>query len=299
MLGSLVIQRAAQAASFRHQPCTALLLLCLTTASPLSAQDRYDGTQPTERLQLRIGAFLIADFDTTVRFDSKTVPIGTVLDLEDGLDVTSNQTVARLDGSYRFNAKHRIDWTYFSSRRSGDATTTQEITIGDPGDPGGEEIIPVGANIKTKWDFDLLQVGYAWSFLNTRRYEWYLGGGLNIRRLDGEISYKANSGSSTEQGSVDAKGSLPLPTVSIGGRWNFTDKWKSQFAYQVFFLQIGDYQGSQQDVLLLFEHNTFKHVGFGAGLNGINLNLSAENDELFGELNSRILGLLAYVKVYY
>jgi hypothetical protein len=29
------------------------------------------------------------------------------------------------------------------------------------------------------------------------------------------------------------------------------------------------------------------------------LNLSAENDQFFGELDSRILGLLAYVKVYY
>jgi hypothetical protein len=285
--------------SFLTHPSVALLLLCLASAPPLSAQDRYDGTQPTERLQLRIGAFLIADFDTTVRFDSKTVPIGTVIDLEDGLGVTSHQTVARLDGSYRFNHKHRIDWTYFSSRRSGDATATEDIQIGDPDDPNGSEIIPAGANVKTKWDFDLLQVGYAWSFLNTRRYEWYLGGGLNIRRLDGEISYSADKSGTLQQGSVDARGTLPLPTVSIGGRWNFTSKWQSQFTYQVFFLKIGDYEGSQQEVLLSFEHNSFKHVGFGAGLNGINLNLSAENDQFFGELDSRILGLLGYVKVYY
>jgi hypothetical protein len=285
-------------ALLKHSP-TALLLLCLVPAPPLSAQDRYDGKEPAERLQIRIGAFVIAEFDTTVRFDSKTLPVGTVLDLEDGLDVTSSQTVARLDGSYRFSPKHRIDWTYFSSRRSGDATATQDIEIGDPSDPDGSETIPVGADIQTTWDFDLLQVGYAWSFLNTRRYEWYLGGGLNIRRLDGEISYTADDGSSVQQGSVDAKGTLPLPTVSIGGRWNFNDKWQSQFTYQVFFLKIGDYEGSQQEVLLRFEHNTFKHVGFGAGLNGINLNLSAENDKFFGELDSRILGLLAYVKVYY
>ena len=90
-----------------------------------------------------------------------------------------------------------------------------------------------------------------------------------------------------------------MPTAVLGGRWNFNDKWQAEFRYEVFALEFENYRGGEQDFLLLLEHNTFRNVGFGAGLNVVNLDLRAKDENLSGKFNSHITGLLGYVKFYY
>lgn len=273
---------------------------CCSATVAIADDDRYDEQPPAETFKVRIGAFFIDRFDTTARFDSRTVPLGTVINLEDSFNVDSGETVGRMDGFYRFNARHRIEWSYYASRRSGEAIAIRDIEIGDPNHPDGGFVIPKDAATSTQWNFDLLKVGYAWSFLNKRRYEWYIGAGLNIRDLDVDIAYQASVGSSdTISDNIDVKGILPLPTAVLGGRWNFNDKWQAEFRYEAFALEFEDYRGSEQDFLLLFEHNTFKNVGFGAGLNVVNLDLRAKDENVSGKFNSHITGLLGYVKFYY
>lgn len=273
----------------------ALAIVCCANAV---ADDRYDEFPAKERFKLRIGGYLIDRFDTTARFDSTRYPIGTLIDLEENFNVDDSDSVLRIDGFYRFNKRHRLDWTYYGSRRSGTAVANQEFIIGDPDDPEGGFIVPKDSRIQTQWNFDLLKLGYAWSFLNKRRYEMFIGTGLNIRNLDIEISYQAYVGGIAERDRIDSEGFIPLPTAVIGGRWNLTDSWQSIFRYEIFLLELGDFRGSQQDFQLLFEHSTFEHVGFGFGLNTVDANIRASDEQLRGEFDSRILGLLGYVKFF-
>ena len=271
-----------------------MVIICANAA----ADERYDKHPPPERFKLRIGSFLIDRFDTTARFDSTQYPIGTLIDLEEDFNVDASESVLRIDGFYRFNKRHRIDWTWYRSRRSGTNVATKEYIIGDPDDPEGGFIIPQGSRITTQWNFDLLKVGYAWSFLHKRRYEMFIGTGLNIRKLDISIRFQADLATYDLSDSYDGDGLIPLPTAVIGGRWNLTDKWQSIFRYEMFLLEVGDFKGSQQDFQLLFEHSTFKHVGFGLGINTIDANIRARDDKIRGEFDSRILGLLGYIKFY-
>jgi hypothetical protein len=273
----------------------ALAIVCCANAA---ADDRYDDLPVSERFKLRIGGYLIDRFDTTARFDSNRFPIGTLIDLEENFNVDDRDSVLRIDGFYRFNKRHRLDWTYYSSRRGGASIASQEFIVGDPDDPEGGFIIPKDARVQTQWNFDLLKLGYAWSFLNKRRYEMFIGTGLNIRNLDIEIDYQANVGAITESDRFDGEGFIPLPTAVIGGRWNLTEKWQSLFRYEIFLLEVNDFRGSQQDFQLLLEHNTFNHVGFGFGINTVDANIRASNEQLRGELDSRTLGILGYIKFY-
>ena len=166
-------------------------VLILVNFSNVGANDdRYDEFPSAERFKFRIGGFLIDSFDTTARFDSTQFPVGSLIDLEDNFDVDSSESVLRFDGFYRFNNRHRIDWTYYRSKRKGSAIATQDYTIGDPGDPQGGFVIPRNSNVQTVWNFDLLKIGYAWSFLNKRRYEMFIGTGLSMRELEIEIERK-------------------------------------------------------------------------------------------------------------
>lgn len=187
---------------------TLLLAICSYADAHDDLDDRYDDEPVSERFKLRIGGFLIGSFNTTARLDSTRYPLGTLIDLEEDFNVDSSETVLRIDGFYRFNKKHRIDWTYYGSRRSGTAVASQEYVIGDPNDPDGGFIIPRGSRVQTKWDFDLLKVGYAWSFLNKRRYEMFIGTGLNIRRLDIEIDYQAAISTFGQEDRLDTDGTI-------------------------------------------------------------------------------------------
>ena len=278
------------------------MTLSLTASIPTLADDRYDEYRPAERFKIRIGGFVIDRFETTARFDSTRYPVGTLIDLEQDFNVDSSETVLRVDGFYRFNNRHRIDWTWYRSRRSGNAIATRDLTIGDPDDPEGGFVISKDSRIQSSWNLDLLKVGYAWSFLHKRRYEMFIGAGLNMRNLDVDIAYQATVttvGASAGDGdSFDSEGLIPLPTAVIGGRWNLTEKWQSIFRYELFMLEVGDYKGSLQDFQLLFEHSTFRHVGFGLGINTIDTNIRARDETIRGEFDSRILGLLGYIKFY-
>ncbi len=278
---------------------TLILASCSYAVADDDFDDRYDDKPVAERFKIRIGGFLIDSFDTTARFDSAKLPVGSLIDLEDNFDVDSSETVLRIDGFYRFNKQHRIDWTYYRSRRNGSATATDDFVIGDPDDPQGGFIIPIGSDVQTVWNFDLLKVGYAWSFLNKHRYEMFIGTGLNIRRLEIKIDYQGTVGTFDERDGFDTEPTIPLPTAVIGGRWNLSEKWQSIFRYEFFLLEVGDYKGSQQDFQLLFEHSTFKHIGFGVGINTIYINMRTNDDTIRGEFDSRILGLLGYTKIYF
>lgn len=119
-------------------------LILVSFSNVRANDDRYDEFPMTERFKIRIGGFLIDSFDTTVRFDSRQFPVGSLIDLEDNFDVDSSENVLRIDGFYRFNKRHRMDWTYYRSRRQGAAITTQDFIIGDPDDPLGGFVIPGG-----------------------------------------------------------------------------------------------------------------------------------------------------------
>jgi hypothetical protein len=273
----------------------------------LLAQERYDDATVKElgRFNIDIGVIVLNDYDTTFRIDSTSVPVGAVVDLQDQLDVSSSSTSGRIDGYYRFTKKHRIYWTYYASKRDGNATASEPITITDP-DTGEECTIETGATVDSEWKFQLLKVGYNWSFLNTRKYELFLGGGLNIRDLDMTVDAKGNvtgTGCDVEgingSSNINQKGTIPLPVFNFGGRWNFTPKWQTRWQFQAFALEFGDYSGSTREAEILFENRTFKHVGFGGGITTYDVQLDADSSDIRGEITSNYIGLLGYVKVYF
>ena len=59
-------------------------------------------------------------------------------------------------------------------------TVSEEFQIGD-------EIFEVGDSVQTEWKAGILNVGWNWSFINVKMYEFWVGAGLNIRDL--EVSF--------------------------------------------------------------------------------------------------------------
>ena len=81
-------------------------ILSLSVASEALAQVE-------ERFSISLGAF-ITDWDSEARMDvSGGTATGTPVDFELDLGLDNSSSVFRIDGYYRFNDKHRIDFSAF------------------------------------------------------------------------------------------------------------------------------------------------------------------------------------------
>ena len=276
---------------------TTVLLWVQGISATEADEDRYDGLQPKHKLKIRIGGNIADDYDTTMRFDSKRNRFGTLLDLEDDFNIDSNESIWQVDGFYRIDERHRISFSSYSSRRSGKVTAGRDFEIGDP-DKLLSGIIPVNAEVHTKLNLNLLKLGYGYSFINRRKFEANVGAGVNFSDLDFSIAYKTQIGNRVKGDIISVTAWVPLPTATISGRWNFTEKLEANFRFDLLYLESDDYDGYYQEALLGLEHNTFKNVGFGLGMKSSTIQLRGKEDDIDGELDTRVFGLLLYLKLY-
>ncbi|MEP4147633.1 MAG: hypothetical protein ABJL54_10450 [Halioglobus sp.] len=273
-------------------------VVCHCSWSIAEDDGRYYGLEPREKFEIRLGAFLADDYDTSLRLDSNRFILGGLIDFEDDLNLDANDSAWRVDGFYRFNERHRMSFNVYSSRRDGKTSIDRGLSIGAPGGLPGFEF-PLNAQVSSKMDYDLVRLGYDYSFINRRKFEAMVGTGVNFRHLDVEAAYQINVGDRKRGQAFGAEEWLPLPVVGMGGRWNFTDKLQANIRFDLFYLQFDNYEGYYQEALLNLEHNTFEHFGFGLGLNFGDLNLRGREDDIRGEFDSRTQALVGYMKYYF
>ena len=265
-------------------------LLLLLTSSTAWAQARYDDHPGEERVKIMFGGFRTQDLSSELRVDSQRYGIGTVLSLEDQLNLERAVTVARLDGFYRFNRAHRLEWTFFSQNRGGvKAVFDDDVSIGDV-------VIPATYSIDTVLNIRFEKVSYAWSFINTRPYEFFVGAGVNFRHVSMTIDGTGTVADDEDVRTFASGKSVPLPTLTAGMRYNITDRLKLNFRLESFFLKLGEDSGRWNDSYLTLEYGLSRHFGFGGGLNASTLNIRAKLDEdLTAGLDSSHVGVLLYL----
>lgn len=268
----------------------ALILLGATV--PALAQSRYDNLPPAERWSVSLGGSQEWGYDTKLRLDSKTLGIGTVVELEDDLDVDSSVSNFRIKGMYRFNGRHRLDLDYFGWRKEGRARLVNDpIQVGDI-------VFDVGDRVQTVWKQRILKIGWAYSFINVRKYEFYIGAGFNVRSLSLDLENSFSGGGQMQVQKVAEDASVPLPVVNTGGRWNFTDRLQLNWEYQSFSLRYGDIRGSLHESTIRLEHDTFGHFGFGGAISSFLFDLQYEGSEFNGEVETRHATTQIYLKIY-
>lgn len=266
-------------------------LLCLASgflavSDKVHAQARYDDSPLRDRFKVSLGSFETRDSSSALRIDDRSLRLGTLLDLENDLNVEDTARVFRVDGYYRFSKAHRIEWTYYSIEREGSRGISKDIQI-------GEVEFPIGFTIDTRLNIDVAEVGYIWSFINTEPYEFFLGGGLNIR--DVTLTAVGTGLLAGAERRFDDGGMLPMPTIALGGRYNVLDRLSLNFKMQTFGLKFEDQSGRLQDTYFLVEYAVTKHFGIGGGLNVYNLDIDFRDEDFSGELKSSYRGVLLYL----
>jgi hypothetical protein len=272
-----------------------LISFLISQSNSSFAQQRYDDIAPSENWVINFGGFQSNNYDTTIRIDSNQYGLGTVINLEDRLDIDKAVTVFKLAGFYRINARHRLDWDYFSSNREGKAVINkQDIKIGD-------NIYQIGSTIKSEIKSNILKIGWSYSFINTQKYEFYSGLGLNIRKtqlaFDGQFLINGSNQQSDEKLVLEEY--IPLPTFNFGMRYNFTENLALMYRFETFAIAYSDFSGMLKNTYLNLEYDAFDHLGAGLGVISMMYDLEVEADNINGELEGNYLAGFAYLKVYF
>jgi hypothetical protein len=257
-----------------------------THASPPTASTTTQYPNLTQKFGLSLGVAAYSSFDTSIRVDSDTL-VGAVVDLEETLGVDQSTSVGRLDGFYRFNPRHQVDFAYYDISRSGVRGIDEDIQV-------GEVVLPSGFEINTKFDTTIFKIDYRYNFVSDERTR--IGASFGFHTLSFDTAFMTVSGTVEET----FKAALPLPLLGLHFEYALSPKWMLLSTVEVLQVDLGAYSGFISDRRLTLEHNTFENFGWGFGYNGFTLDAEVEGEgRLSSKVNMEYQGLLLYLRWYF
>lgn len=267
--------------------------LVAAAAAPALAQETA-ATKEEHRLlddtfNVTLGGFLV-DFSTDIQVGGNVLT-GSV-QFEDDFALEPDTTTYRLDGFYRFNPRHSIDFGNFSVNRTGSTILDRQVEFGDV-------IYDVGVQVDSEFDVDLFRAAYRYSFVNDGRTEAGFVAGLStysfFAAAEGQVTVDDGSGGTVSQRArVEDDIIAPIPVVGVFVIHAFSPRWVLRMHAEFFDLDSGDYAGRVVDTRLLLDYYFSKNFGIGIGKNTTDITFSKDTDDGFS-VDYKQDGLLAYV----
>ena len=266
---------------FAFAVVTLLMGTGLLTANTANAQEAKSVANP-DKYMIRLGAYYVSRADTDITVLS-SMGVGASISFSKDLGGETRDSIPRIDGYYRFNDRHRLEFGSFTVDRNG--TTTGTVSIGDPPDLTGT----INSNIK----YTTTKVGYAYSFYHSPQVELSLAAGLNI--TDYNISYSGSGGGSGSNGVT-----APLPVFGLQMTYAISPKWSVRYLSESFFIEIEDkLKGTLLNYELDIEYKLTKTFAIGAGLTRVSTNFTVKDDDWDGGFSDSHRGFLLYGSLYF
>lgn len=281
---------------------TVLTLLAITVvlgpASRCAAADELASAQPKapelpwEKGSISVGGF-VAAFDSTLSLGVNSVGVDVSAEKLLGLD--TELTVFRLGALYRpgETRRNQFDFTYAAYHRSGHAVLGSEIDVGDV-------VLPVGANLDTVFNFDIIRATYSYAILQDDRMRIGIGLGVYIVPLKYSLEMETSGG---KTGIEAADVTFPLPTLALRADFLLVRKLYLVTSLDAMYLEISDFKGSIYDINAALEYRPWKHVGFGVGYNGFSVDVEGHGSssdypgaDFTGSVGVHYTGLMLYCK---
>ena len=232
----------------------------------------------SETFVLRLSSYYISDADTDLTVLSSD-NIGTGFNFVDDLGGDDSVTVPRLDGYFRINDEHRIEFSSFRIERDGKNRLSIDIDIGD-------EAYSVGETVVSSIVYELFKIGYASSFYRSEQVELAFTVGLNM--TDYEFDYELVDGSSDD--TSDASG--PLPMFGARVAYAINSKWSLHYLSEVLFIETDEAEGSFQTYELDLRYRLNKRFMLGAGVLRSSIDVTAEDKDWNGRIADTYEGYL-------
>ena len=279
--------------------CVCIVMAAVILSAPAMADTSEDPKDyPWKRGYLNLGVYL-ATMDSAFKLSETNLGIGLTLDVEEFLQLDTSDTSFRIDAGYRFGKtrRHKVEFSWFKFHREGSRNLTDEVDL--PPDLGGGTIGP--GEITSLFNFDIYKLKYEYSFVFDNRADLNLGLGLYVMPIEFGLSAVING---VFRGDVKEDITAPLPVVGLGFDFAITPKWIIRQQVDLFYLEYGDFAGGIQSINFALEWLTWKHVGFGLGVDAMRVFVEANGSDypgvdFRGDVEFSYLGAQLYLKAYF
>ena len=258
------------------------------TLTAAQAQDTDEpGTLMSEKFFLALGYLALENTNTQVSLSGSDGIIGTSFNYQRDLGGDNGTGGGRLSTYYRFNPRHRIDFTTYSVNRDSNRSVDLRIEFGD-------EVFEAGETLRSKLDTTFYKLAYSYSFYHSKKAEIALTGGLHI--MDYSIEIESESDGESEAADVTA----PLPVWGLRVNYGIAEKWFFKFAYENFYINLNDeLTGSLLDTAAGIEWRPFKHFGAGFAFVRTALDVDVETSDYSGQLADLYRGGEIYLATFF
>jgi hypothetical protein len=269
--------------------------VCAETEEPEPALVYESAGEPAEStpaaegppaVELQLGGYLPA-FSTNLRVDARVQgeTVGTGIDFEEALGLDEDARIWRLDGRWRVGRKSRIGFAYYRFDRSAEAIVEEDIEWGD-------ETFPAGAGVAANFRTRMLILNYQQTLIESE--QWDVAGSLGLHYFNFTTTLET-----VGPGAIDLEASAsapaPLPMIGVDALYRASPQWRFGAKAEGLAISIGDYSGRWVDLGLTAEYFPAPHWAIGLGLNNLSIDLSADSENLLGELEYEQVGLRWFV----
>ncbi len=247
-----------------------------------------------DKFRIAVGGYSIFRADSALSLTEPNLGVGVSINPSDTFGLDAEQSVARLDGHFRFNERHSLTFSWYSISSDGNKTLDEEINWVDR--DGNETDIPLGTRVDTNFKYDIFKVGYLWSFYHSDKVELGVGGGLHITQVKLGIDAETTS---SGIGAEDVAVTVPLPVLSLAFKYNVTPRISWYVRSEVFAIAFDTWEGTYTDNTLGFEYRVWRHIGLGVGLGSNALKVTEEADAYTFNYDNRLSGLMFFLSGYF
>jgi len=240
---------------------------------------------------LKLGGYFVFNQDT--EFLAKRNGIGTIINLQDSLQMQTKTEVFKLDANYKFNDRHKIEFSYYAINNFNSTTNTREIEYNG-------ETIAVGSKVDVHFDTDIYKLNYIYSAYQTNKLDFSFRVGLHATSVS--TGLVANFDVDSELESIKKESvsvTAPLPVFGLGLSYEIVPSIRINYTIDYFFISYEDISGRMTDTLLALEYQHNKYLGLGVGLNSTNMFFKAQVDKTEFQLRNDVAGILAYLTFSY
>lgn len=271
----------------RHTSVLAVLIVTILAPGVRAEEDPY-AKHPLGRGFGYIGGFFVTNIETQLSVFSQNNPLGGRVNFGDDLGLTDSLSVPRVTVGWRFGKNHLLSFGWYNLEREASTTLSRKLKIFD-------EEYTIGTTVDSFFRTEVYKLGYTWMFHQDRKVSLGLGAGLYVSDLAAGLSV---AGSFAEN---QGNGDLTAPLPVLGGRLTYrvTPRLSVMATADWFFVSYDKYKGLLSDVIIFANHRTFKHVGFGAGLNLQSLGVDIDDEDFLWEIQDRFVGYLVVVTFHF
>jgi hypothetical protein len=264
----------------------ATTFISVSTFNNVVFGDEVPGVAFPDTWMIRAGTYIVDGADT--QFSVSTSGVGSVIDYNRDLGGDSRDTIPRIDAYYRFNLRHRLDFTSFSIDREG----TRTLVVDPPIKINGVDF--TGGTINSDIKYTLYKLGYGYSFYHSDKVELSITAGLNMTTYD--LSLSNTVGDKAETAGFTA----PLPMFGLRMGYAIMPKWSVHYVVESFFI---DFDNTIKGALVNYELNTeyklFKNFSIGAGLARIGSAIEVNDNDWKGKVSDSYRGYTIFGAFYF